>query len=90
MINLLLRKLDEKKPRVLQLGAESTFEGGGDKPLVYTFLRQRAICQTMADQFLGDKHGMHRQLDRQRRHALRHGLCGRNWQRSCGDDGWRP
>jgi hypothetical protein len=25
----------EKKPRVLQLGAESTFEGGGDKPLVY-------------------------------------------------------
>jgi hypothetical protein len=31
MINLLLRKLDEKKPRVLQLGAESTFEGGGDK-----------------------------------------------------------
>jgi len=31
MINLLLRKLDEKKPRVLLLGAESTFEGGGDK-----------------------------------------------------------
>jgi hypothetical protein len=27
----------EKKPRVLQLGAKSTFEGGGDKPLVYTF-----------------------------------------------------
>ena len=26
---------DEKKPRVLQLGAESTFEGGGDKALVY-------------------------------------------------------
>jgi hypothetical protein len=26
---------DEKKPRVLQLGAESTFEGGGDKPQVY-------------------------------------------------------
>jgi hypothetical protein len=25
----------EKKPRVLQLGAESTFEGGGDKPVVY-------------------------------------------------------
>jgi hypothetical protein len=25
----------EKKPRVLQLGAESTFEGGGDKPKLY-------------------------------------------------------
>ena len=25
----------EKKPRVLQLGAESTFEGGGDKPQLY-------------------------------------------------------
>jgi hypothetical protein len=24
-------KFHEKKPRVLQLGAESTFEGGGDK-----------------------------------------------------------
>jgi hypothetical protein len=27
-------KFDEKKPRVLQLGAESTFEGGGDKVAV--------------------------------------------------------
>jgi hypothetical protein len=25
----------QKKPQVLQLGAESTFEGGGDKPVVY-------------------------------------------------------
>jgi hypothetical protein len=25
----------EKKPQVLQLGAESTFEGGGDKPELY-------------------------------------------------------
>jgi hypothetical protein len=58
-------KTVEKKPRVLQLGAESTFEGGGDKPSVYT---KNVAMQHFEDNliliFWRNIHGMHRQLDR--------------------------
>jgi putative redox protein len=45
------KHLGKKKPQVLQLGAESTFEGGGDKPLVYTF---SVALQHLSDNWASD------------------------------------
>jgi putative redox protein len=47
----------EKKPQVLQLGAESTFEGGGDKSVVYAiFVAPQHFADNCSNKFIGETH----------------------------------
>jgi hypothetical protein len=48
-------QIDEKKPQVLQLGAESTFEGGGDKPKLYAnFVALQHFADNCCNKFTGE------------------------------------
>jgi hypothetical protein len=60
----------EKKPQVLQLGAESTFEGGGDKPELYANFV--AAQQNFLFLINSDRVG----ASEQRSKFLSHAVCG--------------